>query len=62
MLRISLAEAKAAGAAVAVLEVRASNAAARALYERKLGFGFLAVREGYYTQPDEDAVVLGLAL
>ena len=36
--------------------------AARTLYERKLGFGFLAVREDYYTQPVEDAIVLGLPL
>ncbi len=62
MLRAVMEEAKGRGAMVAVLEVRASNAAARALYERKLGFGFLAVREGYYTQPDEDAIVLGLPL
>jgi ribosomal protein S18 acetylase RimI-like enzyme len=50
------------GAATAVLEVRQSNLAARTLYERKLGFGFLAIREDYYTGPTEDAVVLGLPL
>lgn len=62
MLRAVMEDAKEAGARVAVLEVRASNAAARALYETKLGFGFLAVREGYYTHPDEDAIVLALPL
>jgi ribosomal-protein-alanine N-acetyltransferase len=62
MLRAALDLAKNAGAATAVLEVRQSNLAARTLYERKLGFGFLAIREDYYTGPTEDAIVLGLPL
>lgn len=62
ILRAALDEARQRGAATAVLEVRESNQAARTLYERKLGFGFLAVREDYYTNPTEDAVVLGLPL
>jgi ribosomal-protein-alanine N-acetyltransferase len=62
MLRAALDVAKAGGAATAVLEVRQSNLAARTLYERKLGFGFLALREDYYTGPTEDAIVLGLPL
>jgi ribosomal-protein-alanine N-acetyltransferase len=62
MLRAAIEDAKDSGARVAVLEVRASNAAARELYEAKLGFSFLAVREGYYTHPDEDAIVLALPL
>lgn len=43
----------------AVLEVRASNRAAQALYE---GFGFrqVAVRSKYYTNPVEDAVLMEL--
>jgi ribosomal-protein-alanine acetyltransferase len=43
------------------LEVRAGNAAARALYQRQ---GFLPVgrRAGYYRNPVEDAIVLRLAL
>ena len=43
----------------AVLEVRASNLAARALYE---GFGFrqMAVRPKYYNNPMEDAVLMEL--
>jgi ribosomal-protein-alanine N-acetyltransferase len=43
----------------AFLEVRASNSAAFALYER-LGFARSQVREGYYDQPIEDAVVMSL--
>lgn len=43
----------------AVLEVRVSNRAAQRLYE---GFGFTrtAVRPKYYTNPDEDAVLMEL--
>lgn len=45
------------GASKATLEVRRSNAAARALYER---FGFIeaGVRARYYTNPVEDAIVM----
>ncbi|MFB3853598.1 MAG: ribosomal protein S18-alanine N-acetyltransferase [Vicinamibacterales bacterium] len=46
------------GCRTATLEVRRSNAAARALYEG-LGFGLIGIRKGYYTKPDEDALVLG---
>jgi ribosomal-protein-alanine N-acetyltransferase len=43
------------------LEVRASGATARRLYER---FGFVESgrRKNYYTAPEEDAVVMSLAL
>ncbi|MDI6745332.1 MAG: ribosomal protein S18-alanine N-acetyltransferase [Thermodesulfovibrionales bacterium] len=43
------------------LEVRASNNAARKLYE---GFGFSVVgtRKEYYTEPKEDAVIMSLRL
>jgi len=43
------------------LEVRASNIAARKFYE---GFEFEVVghRKGYYTQPNEDAVIMMLRL
>jgi ribosomal-protein-alanine N-acetyltransferase len=43
------------------LEVRISNTSAQALYA-KLGFGLIGVRKNYYSNPDEDALVLGLNL
>ena len=43
-------------------EVQINNVAARDLYERKLGFVFLDIRAAYYTNPTEDALVLGLPL
>ncbi len=45
----------------AVLEVRASNAAAFKLYE-SFGFRRLGVRPGYYPDNDEDAAIMGLEL
>lgn len=39
------------------LEVRASNAAAIALYQ-KLGFQQVGLRPNYYTKPKEDALIL----
>ena len=44
-----------------LLEVRESNAAARALYT-KLGFNEQGRRKAYYQAPEEDAVVLRLGL
>jgi ribosomal-protein-alanine N-acetyltransferase len=43
------------------LEVRASNAAAQALY-RGLGFRLMGLRRGYYKSPDEDALLMGKRL
>lgn len=48
------------GANRAMLEVRASNQEARALYER-LGFRRTAIRARYYVKPEEDAVLMELA-
>jgi [ribosomal protein S18]-alanine N-acetyltransferase len=45
------------GATRALLEVRRSNAAALQLYE-SLGFQVADVRRGYYTHPEEDALIL----
>jgi ribosomal-protein-alanine N-acetyltransferase len=43
------------------LEVRPSNAAAVTLY-KKLGFEILGTRKNYYTNPNEDAYLMGLVL
>ncbi len=39
------------------LEVRPSNQAARALY-RRFGMAPVGVRPGYYSEPDEDALIM----
>ena len=57
LLRKVIAEAVAAGARGATLEVRRSNDAARKLYEG-LGFRVEGVRKDYYQQPREDALLL----
>jgi ribosomal-protein-alanine N-acetyltransferase len=57
LLRHVLAEAAAAGARSATLEVRRSNTAALALYDA-LGFKVEAVRRDYYQDPREDALIL----
>ncbi|HEY0385736.1 MAG TPA: ribosomal protein S18-alanine N-acetyltransferase [Pyrinomonadaceae bacterium] len=49
------------GARKAFLEVRVSNAPARALYERH-GFEIVGKRPDYYTQPVEDALVMVVML
>jgi len=48
-------------AAFMTLEVRPSNAEAVALY-KKLGFEILGTRKNYYTNPNEDAYLMGLVL
>jgi len=52
-----LGEGRQLGARRATLEVRASNDAARRLYER-LGFYVAGTRRSYYTNPVEDALIL----
>jgi ribosomal-protein-alanine N-acetyltransferase len=52
-----LADAERQGALRATLEVRRSNLPAQRLYEA-LGFQLAGIRPGYYTQPDEDALIL----
>lgn len=54
-IRMGLAQA----ATRAVLEVRASNEAARALYQR-MGFVQTSIRPQYYTNPVEDAVLMAM--
>ena len=56
-----IAEAREAGIARLFLEVRESNAAARALYATR-GFRPIARRARYYRKPVEDAIVLRLEL
>ena len=43
------------------LEVRASNAAAQALY-RTHGFRLTGLRRDYYRRPDEDALLMARSL
>ena len=57
VLLVLLREAIARGATAITLEVRASNAAAQALY-RRFGFVPAGSRKGYYRDPVEDALVL----
>ena len=52
-----LREAESRGAAFLTLEVRASNAAARALYAAA-GFEDVGLRPGYYERPREDAAIM----
>jgi len=49
-------DASSAGASAATLEVRASNVAARQLYE-SLGFHVEGTRRDYYREPREDALI-----
>lgn len=57
LLTFVLEDARKAGARRAILEVRASNAAAIGLYSA-FGFATETVRKGYYPNPPEDALVL----
>jgi ribosomal-protein-alanine N-acetyltransferase len=59
LLRAVTAAVTALGAEYLVLEVRASNAAALALY-RAVGFQGTGIRRAYYTAPAEDAVLMQL--
>jgi ribosomal-protein-alanine N-acetyltransferase len=54
-------EARGEGVHYISLEVRPSNTAARGLYA-KLGFELIGIRRNYYSNPDEDAIVLGMSL
>ena len=54
-------EARRRKANAAFLEVRSANYAAQALYE-KSGFKAIARRANYYSEPQEDAVVMSLVL
>jgi [ribosomal protein S18]-alanine N-acetyltransferase len=57
LLRVCMEWAANAGASSMRLEVRASNTAALALYQRH-GFSAVGSRYAYYSAPVEDAVLL----
>jgi ribosomal-protein-alanine N-acetyltransferase len=57
LLRFAMSRAARGGASRALLEVRAGNREAVALYE-SLGFRQLGLRREYYREPIEDALVL----
>ncbi len=56
-----LSEVQTRGIKFVTLEVRPSNIAARALYN-KLGFDVLGIKENYYHNPPEPALVMGKKL
>lgn len=60
LLQEALAYARALGAVTAWLEVRPSNTPARTLYE-SLGFEEVGTRPQYYTDTQEDAILLALS-
>ncbi len=61
LLDAGLAAVRARGGSEVFLEVRASNAVAQSLYAGR-GFRTEGRRRGYYRHPDEDALVLRVAL
>ena len=61
LLEAAVTAVRTAGAGELFLEVRESNAAAKALYLTR-GFRPVGVRTGYYRNPRENAVVLRLGL
>jgi ribosomal-protein-alanine N-acetyltransferase len=61
LLNRVLEEARSRKAKAAFLEVRSANRAAQTLYE-KSGFKAIARRANYYSEPQEDAVVMSLLL
>jgi ribosomal-protein-alanine N-acetyltransferase len=57
LMEYVLEDAAVSGAVRATLEVRRSNVAAQRLYS-SLGFAPMGVRRHYYTNPEEDALIL----
>lgn len=57
MLEAMFSKAREKGATRMTLEVRVSNLGAQALY-RKLGFADRGIRKGYYTDSNEDAIIM----
>jgi ribosomal-protein-alanine N-acetyltransferase len=61
LMRHVIGRVRESGATFMTLEVRPSNTAAVMLY-KKLGFEILGTRKNYYTNPNEDAYLMGLIL
>jgi ribosomal-protein-alanine N-acetyltransferase len=61
LIQALLVKARETNSEAVFLEVRESNTAARALYE-KTGFALTGRRKAYYTNPPEDAVLYRLRL
>ena len=61
LMRHVIGRVRKSGATFMTLEVRPSNAAAVTLY-KKLGFEILGTRKNYYTNPNEDAYLMGLVM
>jgi ribosomal-protein-alanine N-acetyltransferase len=61
LIETALGHARARGSRECFLEVRASNRAARTLYET-MGFEVVGRRRAYYTRPVEDALVMRVEL
>lgn len=61
VMKFVLEKVRRGGGVFVSLEVRASNIPAQTLY-RKLGFDILGLRKGYYTNPPEDALVMGFVV
>jgi len=57
LLQNTMARAKKMGAERATLEVRASNEPAKKMYEKN-GFNLVAIRKKYYSDNQEDALIL----
>ncbi len=57
LLRETLAIMHDIGVVYFYLDVRASNIQANSLYQ-KYGFSEIGIRKQYYSQPDEDAIVM----
>lgn len=61
LMTAAVESAKQKGAVTMYLEVRASNTAAKSLYE-KLGFSVIGTRRSYYKNPTEDALLMSKTL
>lgn len=61
LLEAAISIARQQGALTAILEVRAGNVAAQALY-RRYGFKAVGRRRGYYREPTEDALLMNALL